>query len=145
MTWKEAGALCLSLAWCLGARGDAPPGRYIITAETVRDNRTQLTWQRAVAPSVYSWDAAKSYCTGLALAGQSGWRLPTRRELLSIADRTRSTPAIDAVAFANTPADLFWTASPYAGKPGDAWYVYFDVGLSGSSGTASTYRVRCVR
>ena len=88
-------------------------------------------------------DNANTYCAGLSLGG-SGWRLPTLTELESIVD-TAYRPTIDPTAFPSTPADWFWTSSPYVGSSGFGWIVYFNYGSSAYDDTASTNRVRCVR
>jgi hypothetical protein len=137
------------------ALAKAPPGRYTFdTAGVVYDTLTKLSWQREL-PSSYSpscaagtdctAEEAKTYCSKLSLGGMTGWRLPTRAELLTIADRTETDPAIDREAFPGTPSDWFWTSSPRAGSSGNVWHVYFDSGSSYYNGTSYANRVRCVR
>lgn len=116
----------------------APLGRYEVTAQTVTDNRTRLTWQRVVPPDSYTQAQAVSYCGGLALAG-GGWRLPAIAELQSIMDVTRARPSIDAVAFPNTPGVPFWSAST------GGWTLDFGYGMTGPYASTSAQRVRCVR
>jgi hypothetical protein len=128
----------------LNVQGAAPEGHYTINSVTVFDNKTKLTWQRAPSPQTYTWQKAIEYCTGLGLGGLS-WRLPTVRELQTLVDRQAYRPSIDAVAFPNTPAEEFWSSSPSAGSPGDAWYVNFNYGNSYDPDRANTYWVRCVR
>ena len=69
-----------------------------------------------------------------AMASSTGktWRLPKVKELASIADRTLVNPAIDSVVFPATPANSFWSASPYLEGSGYAWGVYFSSGFVGS-------------
>jgi len=115
-------------------------------ADVVTDNVTGLMWQRTLSIASVVWSEASSYCEDLSLAGHSDWRLPTRIELVSLIDVTRSNPSIDPVAFPNTPSALFWTSSPMAGDPGLAWSVYFGYGGTGQSPVDLTgVRVRCVR
>ncbi len=64
------------------------------------------------------------------LCGYRDWRLPTRRELLSIVDNGRIDPAIDTRYFPNSVADYYWTSSSYQDQPGLAWQVYFFYGES---------------
>lgn len=46
--------------------------------------------------------------------GHHDWRLPTRRELLSIVDYSQMYPAIDREYFPNTPSNKsFWTSNSY--------------------------------
>jgi Protein of unknown function (DUF1566) len=86
----------------------------------------------------------------LKLAGRT-WRLPTRIELLSLVDFTRTSPAIDTTAFPGVPGGKYhWTASPWvvsqlATKPQDSWIVNFYEGLTSNAGdrTAQEY-ARCV-
>ena len=42
------------------------------------------------------------------LCGASDWRLPSRKELLSLVHYGSSTPAIDSARFPNTTANYFW-------------------------------------
>ena len=97
-------------------------------AGTVLDTETGLTWQREVSADVYTWAAAKSYAARMDLDG-GGWRLPTVEELFGLVDRTRINPAIDTVAFPNTPIEYFWTVTPWVAG-GSAWFVSFDDGFS---------------
>jgi hypothetical protein len=101
---------------------------------TVTDNVTKLVWQKAVTSTqAYAWCDAIAYCANLTLAGRT-WRLPTRIELLSLVDFTRTSPALDTVAFPNLPGGKYhWTASPWvvsqlSTKPQDSWMVNFASG-----------------
>ncbi|MYW70398.1 DUF1566 domain-containing protein [Streptomyces sp. SID8379] len=114
---------------------------------TVRDNVTCLLWQRAPAPRRHTFTDAQAYCARLNLAGD-GWRLPSRIEVMSLVDTTRSGPAIDTAAFPGTPAQFFWTSSPWAvtKTPLRAWIVNFYEGLTSNAVDQSgSYQVRCVR
>ena len=118
---------------------------YDVAPDTVRDRGTGLTWQRAVPQTVLSFDAAQSYCSGLSLAGKSGWRVPSLPELLTLVDeRAQDSPVIDRVAFPDTPGDAFWTSSYFGGTPGLSWQVYFDRGNGLYGLPSATFRVRCV-
>ena len=67
-------------------------------------------------------------------------------ELRTIVDFTVTSGAtIDATAFPGTPAEWFWTSSPYAGSSGYAWPVKFNDGGSNYYDVGGDYRVRCVR
>jgi hypothetical protein len=106
---------------------------------TVTDNVTHLVWQKAVTTSqAFTWCDAINYCATLPLAGRT-WRLPTRIELLSLVDFTRTSPAINATAFPNVPGSKYhWTSSPWvvsqaAGKAQDSWIVNFYEGLASNA------------
>ena len=135
------------------ADANAPAGRYVVTSGgtdagtgngTVYDTKTKLTWQQAVAPGTYTWAGAKTYCAGFNLGG-TGWRLPTIKELQTIADDSQTNPSIDTTAFPSTPADWFWSSSPLAGSSSYAWSVHFYDGVASNFGVSDTYYVRCVR
>lgn len=84
------------------------------------------------------------------LCGQTtGWRLPTRRELLSIVHNGLSAdPAIDTVYFPDRSAWTtfeWWTSDTYAPDPDDAWFVYFNHGYTGAFSKTNIYLVRLVR
>jgi hypothetical protein len=124
----------------------------------VQDNVTGLTWEVKTpgnAGTTYSWDAAETYAENLnnggGLCGHSDWRIPTRRELLSILDHGRSRPATDTRFFPNTStslSSLHWTADDDLSAPLGArhWTIDFAFGDS-SSGieSATSQLVRLVR
>ncbi|MEO7330601.1 MAG: DUF1566 domain-containing protein [Minicystis sp.] len=112
----------------------------------VIDKVTGLQWQRVIDPGSYMPSDAVTYCANLALAGGC-WRLPTRIELVSLVDFTKSSSGstIDSVAFPDTPGTAFGTSSPLAGSPSGAWGVNFFGGNTGYSDVSNAFRVRCVR
>ena len=134
-------------------------GPYTTTNETAADGKTGLMWQRALPPAYpgcsgnaggtladsCTWGEAKNYCANLVLAGFQDWRLPSITELESIVKDDMRDPAIDTVAFPNTPLAEFWSFSPYVGASGNAWGVGFGDGLSGNNLASNAWRVRCVR
>jgi len=133
-----------------------PTNRFVVqSGGTVKDTLTSLVWQQDGSGTragcsgsgqlTCTWAEAQAYCSGLALGGYSDWRLPTVKELSSIVDFTVAGPAINQTAFPSTPADRFWTSSPYAGSSGNAWNVSFLLGDSSSYDVGNDYRVRCVR
>jgi hypothetical protein len=132
-------------AYLTSASPGAPAGRYTVTTDVITDNTTHLNWQRVVSATTYSWADAATYCNGLNLGGQTGWRLPAQKELQSLVDVRAATPAIDTTAFPSTPAEFFWSSTADPGHPGFSWVDDFDSGLTHYYGQAFTYRVRCVK
>jgi hypothetical protein len=119
--------------------------RYDLANDTVRDVATGLTWQRAVPSTTFTFEEARTHCADLDLAGQKGWRVPSMPEALTLVDEHTVTPCIDGTAFPGTPAESFWTSTPFADTTAMAWHVYFDHGNALYGLLKGSYRVRCVR
>ena len=145
---KRWPALMLGFVFtAIGAKyslANAPVGQYMITADTVYDTKTTLTWQRNHPSGTYTHAEAKTYCQNLNL-GSLGWRLPTMKELLTIVDDTQATPSIDTNAFSNAQEPAFWTSSARVNKPGEFWYVHFVDGETSSFDPTQPISLRCVQ
>jgi hypothetical protein len=121
-----------------------PSARYALDAanDLVSDARTGLVWQRSASASTLTWSDAKTYCTGLS----GGFRLPSYKELLTLVDPLRDSPALDPI-FASPAREFFWSASPDVDPlvTGYAWHVSAWYGDSNIEPISSLDRVRCVR
>jgi hypothetical protein len=115
-----------------------PSERYTVDAGTVIDERTGLTWQRAI-PAASSWANANTYCATLNLNG-TGWRLPSLKELMTLVDFTVTGAGakIDVGAFPATPAGFFWSTPTGRG-------VSFNGGFGAAVSLPGNQNVRCVR
>jgi len=122
------------------------------------DNGTGLMWVADHAAlgtvggynfaSTMTWSNALLAVTALnsaAYGGYSDWRLPNVKELQSIVDYSRVSPAIDTTYFPNAQSDLYWSSTTLADDAGGAWGVYFDNGYIYYDGKAYAYSVRPVR
>lgn len=134
---------------------------------TISDNATGLMWQKCsngqtgsdcsgdTATSVVFDDGdgnlgiahqpAINYCDSLSLATHSDWRLPNVKELMSIVDYGRLTPAIDPSIFPNTQSDYYWSSTAYENSTSTAWIVDFNDGHVSNAGMGANSFVRCVR
>lgn len=79
-----------------------------------------------------------------AWCGFADWRLPTRKELLSIIDYGNSRPMIDSDYFPEV-GQYVWTSTPLALGSTSAWGVNFDYGNSFSIDKRNARQVRLVR
>ena len=130
------------------ARADAPAGRYTNLATVadcggtpcVKDNKTGLVWKKTEeSGGPFTLTAAAAKCT-------SPWRMPTIRELESLVDETKTAaPTIDTTFFPGATGAEIWSGSPFAGTPGNTWFVTFANGASAADDASKTYGVRCVR
>jgi hypothetical protein len=78
-----------------------------------------------------TWDYAIHWCNVLAHAGHSDWRMPNRRELLSLIDKGEYSPGLaDGHPFTDVQPYNYWSSSTYAGDTSNAWYVYIKWGES---------------
>jgi len=67
---------------------------------TVSDTTTNLQWQDTidVNTTTLNWNDAIDYCEAMNIGGYDDWRMPNINELLSIADKQRTTaPAINDI------------------------------------------------
>jgi hypothetical protein len=97
--------------------GDAPD-------DVATDRGTGLTWQRRPSTTTYSFAEAKAYCAALT-SGGGGFRGPSMKELQAVLDE-RAPSYTDASVFPDYPTTLnptFWTSTPSARSPDDAWFV----------------------
>lgn len=134
---------------------------------TITDSATGLMWQKCSdgqtgldcsggsAVSVVfddgdgdlgiSHQPAINYCDSLSLATHSDWRLPNVKELMSIVDYGRVSPAIDPTYFPATQSGYYWSSTADETNTNAAWVVGFDGGIVSSDSMDSNYYVRCVR
>ncbi len=118
---------------------------------TVTDNDTGLVWQQGQDDGLVTWIShALDACTELSLAGKGDWRLPNIKELESIVDDTRSSPAIDTTYFPSTNSDCYNSStSPFGIGPNEdyRWLIDFTDGTVYRRTSTTSYYcyTRCVR
>jgi hypothetical protein len=136
---------------------------------TVTDNNTGLVWQKCSmgqnndascsgTANYYNWYQASgtydasynpstiSVCGSLSLAG-TGWRLPSKKELVGIVDYSipYPGPTIPQTLFPNTASSGYWSSTTGASSTSDAWLVDFYDGYVVYINKGATFYVRCVR
>ena len=125
-------------------------GRYDVAGAAVIDSTDGMIWQRDVVPQRFTQPQAIAYCASLELESRRDWRLPEASELVNIrlspglikGGGGYCVPSIDQVAFPDTPADEFWTATRRPEEQGV--YTDFADGRSHYADPSLPLHVRCV-
>jgi hypothetical protein len=112
---------------------------------TMQDKITGLWWSKKLQQST-DWNTAWSNCQILNHNGhQTGWRLPTQKELMEA-----YTHGIRSAARTNwmTEGDMgswFWSGSSVSYDTVNAWIVYLAYGFTTNFSKLGTFQVVCVR
>ena len=107
----------------------------------------RLMWQDEKQGFKVTWDEAQKYCKTLSLAGYKDWRLPTKVELLSIADHSRYNPALNTAFkyIADPKYSDYWSQTKYPVNSSYPWFVGFSLGYANWNCVYCRPFVRCVR
>jgi Protein of unknown function (DUF1566) len=104
---------------------------YTVDDLTVTDSITQLVWEKAAEDVNFSLDAAAQHCAEFSaslVGGHDDWRLPTRRELVSILDYgDEKTLPEEFTSFSG----FYWSSNEVAIDPDRAWVVWTSNGFIG--------------
>ena len=111
---------------------------------TITDTATGLMWQQAGASGM-TWEQALAYCEGLDLGGHADWRLPSIKELRSLAETSRYNPSVHTTYFPDSAASWYWSGTTRATTTYDAWVVNFYFGDVDGYNKTNGYYVRAVR
>lgn len=113
----------------------------------VLDNMTGLIWARnANMGGAMTWSDAIDYCESLNYGGQTDWRLPNAKELLSLIDLECADPPLSAGhPFTGVLSLLYWSSSTYKPGTGAAWWVSLAGGSSAVDDKPNTQYVWPVR
>ncbi|MBF0452902.1 MAG: DUF1566 domain-containing protein, partial [Candidatus Magnetomorum sp.] len=112
---------------------------------TVTDTLTGLMWQKQDEQNPVSWEASLTQFDNLLLAGYTDWRLPSRQELRSIVDYSRTVPSIVSTVFPNTVSGNYWTSTAHPYQSGHVWCINFYNGNDNYQTANNTYYSRAVR
>jgi hypothetical protein len=132
-------------------RGVANPNpRFTVQVDTncVLDNLTGLIWARNanILLSTKSWTNAVLNCESLNYGGQTDWRLPNIRELLSVVDYGMTQPALPLNhPFKGVLNGAYWSSSTRIDGTLNAWNVNMYSGLTALAGKTTTASVWPVR
>ncbi len=146
--------ICMDGSSCASATtGDTSANSASSSAwACTKDNVTNLVWSLQTGQgdwTTYAQSTLPTATNAVSRCGfSSGWRLPTRRELLSLVHNgltDYAQPRIDVNYFPATQAYVYWTSDTYAPDPSVAWIVDFDDGNSGAYDKTDSFYVRLVR
>jgi hypothetical protein len=151
---------------------NTPAARFQVHADgTATDLRTGLVWMRcplghalddggtpalladdhcvAASATAFTWGDALRAAADLdaagGFAGATTWRVPNRKELLSIVETRCAGPAVNAAIFPDTPAGPFFTSNYYAQVASLAWATDFAGGGESPTAKTAAVSVRLVR
>ena len=146
-------------SYATGDDGDVPRGtawpvpRFTANNGTVTDNLTGLIWLqnanctdtvgsivKSGSGGTLNWQDALTWSNALAngncglsdgsVAGS--WRLPNRKELMSLTDLQNTSPALPTGhPFTGVQSNVYWSSSSYAYSADHAWFVDMYVGVVG--------------
>lgn len=129
---KASGVLAEALRKDCPSNNEANGNGFIICSDLVLDGRSGLMWARNANIANLDWNKASEWIQDLNIGGFSDWRLPTKEEFKTFAERGGNSPLewFTANGFYGVQDDGYWTGSTY-GKDdshGEAWYLHIRYG-----------------
>jgi hypothetical protein len=119
---------------------------------TMQDKITGLWWSKQQTDA--TWWQAVSGCQNLNHNGQSGWRLPTQKELMdaynhgirsAASDKWATGANNDWIMEAAMRNAYFWSASSLSSFTDSAWSVWLAYGYTNINAKKDPFQVVCVR
>jgi hypothetical protein len=113
-----------------------PQNRFTENDQLVHDEATALTWLKHANACRHpvDWQTALDLVAAMNRRGEygcRGWRLPNVRELESLTDMGRHSPALPAGHPFHDVQDFYWTATTSMYAQDYAWVVYLIDGIVG--------------
>jgi hypothetical protein len=116
--------------------------RFVVVGDgIVKDNQTNLLWQRSDDGKQRNWDEAIDYARELLLNRHCNWRLPTMEELSALIDFAKNKPCIDPIFKCRNGG--YWSSS--VDVSGGVWAVNLYRGQVGVGNKIQLGYVRCVK
>ena len=126
-----------------------PVPRFELKGNVVADELTGLIWTRNanLAEFPLTWQESLDYVRNMNQKnafGYSDWRLPTVKELASLADLSRYS-RIPELLENTTKSSFYWASTTYTNYTISAWYIQFDNGFDNGCTKSDRFYVRAVR
>jgi hypothetical protein len=112
--------------------GTSQSGRFAILKslhqEAVLDLKTQLIWERSPNSAEVTWTTAQTRCPLKIVGGQTGWRLPSFLELMTLVEPSpQQAAAVPTLPvghpFHGVKAGTYWTSNSSSSSPTQAYTV----------------------
>jgi len=101
-----------------------PDPRFTVdgTGNCITDNLTGLMWARQDG-GFRTWQLGLDFANSLDLCGFTDWRMPNRKELLSLVNYNAGNVGIELLnnGFTFQVESVLWSSSSVAGSAGNAW------------------------
>ena len=139
----------------------SPTSRFTADNEgNTVDGVTLLMWMRCPIGQTWTqtscqgealrlnWAASLAQVQRINASGDhfyNDWRVPSLRELATVAERQCTQPRINLTVFPGTPSTPFWTGTASLQDAGQAYAVDFGVGGVAQKAQADRLHVRLVR
>jgi hypothetical protein len=125
---------------------------------SLHDKDSVFPWSSLVTDTIWDWLAQVNTEGGSGFAGHADWRIPNVKELQTIIDYGRSSPAVDPAFNAacttgcgvltcscTSISSFYWSSTTSAGSATSAWRVSFSDGRLFDVDKSEVLRVRAVR
>lgn len=142
-------------------QASTPASRFIAEDDgTTVDQLTQLMWMRCPLGQSWSGQACNGEAVRMNWQGSlaeaermnrtgshfyNDWRVPSLRELATVAERQCTRPRINLMVFPGTPAAGFWTSTASLQDKGQVYSLDFDTGGIRQVANDVSLHVRLVR
>lgn len=112
---------------------------------TIKDNLTQLIWQKVPNTSAVTWEQALAYAEELSLGNASDWRLPNIKELQSLNNELATNPSVFSPYFGDLGIHFYWSSTSLPNQTTKAWYWSTQLGITTYDTKTNANYVICVK
>ena len=112
---------------------------------TIKDNLTQLVWQKIPNTAALTWEQALAYAEGLTIGTSSDWRLPNIKEFQSINNELATNPSVFAPYFSNVGVHNYWSSTTLPNQTLSAWYWNTQFGITTYDSKTNSNYLLCVK